>query len=205
MSAVIKEKTEYKKDQHGRLIPLSLIDEVDLLRDELVNQLVEKALVLQDQMRDFKVESTSEIESFVELSMAQYGVKLGGKKGNLSLMSFDGEYKVKIHINEHLEFDERLIAAKELVDACLHRWTADSNDNVKALIDHAFQTDKAGKINTSRVLGLLRLEIEDKQWVTAMKALKDSIMVSDTTSYLNIYKRNELGKYELVPLSLSAL
>ena len=38
----------------------------------------------------------------------------------------------------------------------MHAWAEGANDNIKALVNHAFQTDKEGKINTSRVLGLLR-------------------------------------------------
>jgi hypothetical protein len=103
-------------------------------------------------------------------------------------------------------FDERLHVAKQLIDACIHRWTQNSDANVKALVEHAFQTDKKGNINTGRVLGLLQLKIEDDEWEQAMRAIKDSICVVNSKSYLRFYRRmGSENKYEQIALDMGGL
>ncbi|MBV5329997.1 MAG: DUF3164 family protein, partial [Chlorobium sp.] len=90
----------------------------------------------------------------LDLSAEKYGVTLGGVKGNINLVSFDGRFKVLREVSERLDFDERLQAAKALIDECLREWTRDSGAEVRTLIEDAFQVDKKGRINTQRILGL---------------------------------------------------
>ena len=100
-------------------------------------------------------------------------------------------------------FDERLQVAKQLIDQCLHEWTADSNDNIKAIINNAFQVDKEGKINTRRVLGLRSLQIHDAQWLKAMDAISDATQVVSSKEYIRVYERDDEGKYQQISLDFS--
>ena len=113
----------YRKDHQGRLVPEDLIKPIDKARDELVCEILSQALPQRDLLAKFKQKTIGDIQAFVELSAEQYGVKLGGKKGNVQLLSYDGRYKVKLTHMEHITFDERIEAAKELIDSCLNRWT----------------------------------------------------------------------------------
>lgn len=98
------------------------------------------------------------------------------------------------------------MAAKSLIDECVHEWAQGANDNIKALVNHAFQTDKEGKINTGRVLGLRRLEITDAKWLNAMKAIADSMQTASTKPYVRFYKRNETtGGYDPISLDVAAV
>ncbi|REM31517.1 DUF3164 family protein, partial [Mycobacterium tuberculosis] len=72
-------------------------------------------------------------------------------------------------------FDERLQAAKALIDECIQSWSKSSNVNLKVLVNDAFQVDQQGKISTGRVLGLRRHDIDDEKWQLAMKAIGDSM------------------------------
>ena len=83
-----------------------------------------------------------QIQDFIELSAAEYGQKIGGKKGNVSLASNDGRNMIKRSINESITFDERLQVAKSLIDDCIHRWTQGGNDNIKALVNRPFKPIK---------------------------------------------------------------
>ena len=80
-----------------------------------------------------------------------------------------------------------------------------ADDNIKALVTHAFQTDKEGKINTGRVLGLRQLKITDSDWLTAMQAITDSIKVASTKPYIRFYERNAQGGYDPINLDLAAV
>lgn len=189
----------------GHMVPAGLISEIDKTRNDLVLEIVSKATNLRSILVDFKAETMADIQAFVELSAEKYNVKLGGIKGNVTLCSFDGQYQVKLSQADMKMFDERLQAAKELVDACIHKWTEGSRDEIKALVEHAFQTDKEGNINQTRIYSLMQLKIEDEQWQEAMQALRDSIQVVNTKPYVRIYQRNKAGKYEQFSLNLAAL
>jgi hypothetical protein len=195
----------YLRNAAGHLVPLDLVSEIDKTRDALVQEIVEKAGDLRGLMADFKADAFGDIQAFAELSAEKYGVKLGGIKGNITLCSYDGRYQIKLAQADIKIFDERLQAAKELVDACIHRWTEGSRAEIKALVEHAFQTDREGKISLGRIYTLMQLEIEDVEWQTAMQALRDSMQVVSTKAYLRIYERNQAGKFEQLALDLAAL
>jgi hypothetical protein len=124
-------------------------------------------------------------------------------KGNVTLTSFDGRFKVERAVAESLVFDERLQVAKEIIDKCVHRWAKGSNKNIQALVNHAFQVDKAGNVSTARVLSLRQIAIEDEDWERAMTAIADSMRATASKSYLRFYERNDAtGEY--VAISLNA-
>lgn len=198
--------TDYWTDQQGRLIPESMVKPIDRARHYLVVELVAKATELSTVLTKFKSSAFADIGAFVDLSAEQYGVRIGGKKGNITLLSFDGRHKVVLQVQEHLVFDERLQVAKQLIDECLQVWTQGSRDEIKALINDAFQVNKEGKINTNRVLGLKRLDIRDEKWQCAMQAIADSVQIAGSKPYIRIYERvGETDQYRAISLDLAAI
>lgn len=206
MNAQTNIQEGYLRDARGALIPIDTIKQIDLARDDLVHEIVTKARATAACLSEFKTGVFADIEAFIELSAEKYGAKLGGKKGNVSLVSFDGRYKVLRAVQETLAFDERLQAAKALIDECLNDWTQGARSEIRALIDNAFQVDKEGNISTGRILGLRRLEISDPKWKQAMEALSDSIQVQCSTSYIRVYERiGNTDKYQQIPLDVAGV
>jgi hypothetical protein len=196
----------YMKDSKGRLVPADMVPEIDKTRDELVKSIIKGAVETREVLLKFKKHVLGEVNAFVDLSLDKYGVEWGGNKGNISLLSFDGMYRVQVAISEYLTFDERLQAAKKLIDECITEWTQGSRSELKALINDAFQVDKAGKINTGRILGLRRLEITDEKWEKAMQAISDSLQVVGSKTYIRVYQRQEPdGRWEPVSLDVAAV
>ena len=196
----------YWRDGEGRLIPENMVKPIDKARDDLVRELVGKAKAASAILADFKTKAFGDIGAFVEMSGEQYGVKLGGVKGNVTLLSFDGRFKIVRQIQEHLVFDERLQAAKQLIDECIQTWTEGSSDEIKALINDAFQVNKEGKINTARVLGLKRLNISDEKWLRAMQAIADSVQVAGSKPYIRIYERiGDTDQYQPISLDVAGV
>ncbi|SCY71020.1 Protein of unknown function [Desulfoluna spongiiphila] len=196
----------YMKDMKGHLVPLEQVEELDLMRDDLVKEIVERAKATQKVLADFKVRAMADTAAFVQLSGEKYGVKIGGKKGNVTLHSFDGRYRIERAMADYIVFDERLQVAKELIDECIHEWTDGSRSEVKALVDHAFKTDSEGKVSTSRVLGLRQLKIVHPKWKKAMEAITDSMKVADTKPYLRVYERDEkTDAFKPVALAMAAV
>lgn len=190
----------------GHLVPITQVSAIEIMRDELVKSSVNQALGLQEVMSQFKASKLSDIHAFIQLALEQYDVQINSKKGNLSLMSFDGKYKIMLAVQDNLTFDEKVHAAKAIIDECLHRWTENSDENVRALIDHAFAVDKQGNIRTQAVLGLFKLKIKDDRWLQAMEALKDSLTVASSKSYIRFYQRvGDEDKFEPISLDIAGL
>ena len=194
----------YMKNAQGGLTPLSLVKPIEIARNEFVNEVVADALRVAGEIANFKKKALGDIAAFIELSAEQHGVTMGGVKGNVSLRSYDGEYKIERAVNENLVFDEQLQVAKVLIDGCFHRWTENSCPEVQVLINDAFKVDQAGQINTGRVLGLRRLDIKDKDWQKAMNIIGESLQVDGSKTYIRIYKRGKDGKYEHVSLDVAS-
>lgn len=194
----------YREDHEGRLIPESKIRPIDLARDALVRELVAQFEAQAQSLSRLKARTLADIAAFVELSAERYEVNLGGNKGNVTLASFDGEFKVIRQVSDNLVFDEGLQAAKALIDECIQAWLADgSNHNIAVLVQDAFQVNKQGRINTGRVLGLRRHQIDDPRWKHAMDAISESLKTSSTSTYVRCYRRDAAGEYQPIALDLA--
>lgn len=84
----------YMQNAQGCLVPLANIRPIDIERDALVKEKMEKIKALQAEMRAVKASLLSDVDAFVQLSGERYGVNAGGVKGNVQLLSFDGKYKL---------------------------------------------------------------------------------------------------------------
>ncbi|UQV24033.1 DUF3164 family protein [Vibrio sp. J383] len=195
----------FRFNGQGHQVPVSKIKDVDLLRDDVVADIVQKAIATQETLALFKKEVMQNVADFVDLSSAEFDVKYGGTKGNVTLLSFDGKYKVQRSIGEHRVFDERIQAAKAKIDECINRWNENSSDEIKALVDLSFRVNKQGHIDVNQVLSLRQLNITDPDWLEAMDAIADSIKVVGKTPYLRIYERQGDGQYKQIALDIAKL
>lgn len=130
--------------------------------------------------------------------------KIGGKKGNKTLFSYDGLYKVQVQIAEAFDFGPELQIAKELVDECLNEWAAESGPELRAIVTKAFNTDKEGQINRSEIFMLLNLDISDERWQRAMQAIRDAMRVVGSKTYVRFYERpSQTAAWEAITIDLS--
>jgi hypothetical protein len=196
---------KFMTDGQGRQVPENLVSEIDKLRDQTVRRIADEALKMRVVLAAFKKQIRDDIYTFVELSANQYGKAWGGKKGNITLSTYDGKYRLIVAVDDNLIFDERLQIARDLIGDCIKKWSSGSRDEIRILVQDAFQVDKTGRINTARVLGLRRLNISDPDWKKAMAAITDSIQVSGSKQYLRFYERNDQGAYVQIPLDVAAL
>lgn len=196
----------YWQDANGGLIPVDKIKPIDKARDQAVRILIDQAQQMANALGAFKLAAMAEVERFVELSAAEYGAKLGGKKGNVTLTSFDGRFKVIRAMQDTMAFDERLQVAKSLIDECVHAWAKGANKNIQALVNDAFQVDSQRQVSIGRVLGLRRLDIDDPKWRQAMDAISASMKTVSSKAYLRCYVRDDAtGEYQPIALDASKL
>ncbi|TPQ53058.1 sulfate transporter [Prosthecomicrobium hirschii] len=179
----------YMRDTRGALVPVNLVRPMDKLMDETVRKMVGFARDLSAQIARFKGHCFDDVGSLQALMAQEYGAQLGGKRGNITLTSFDGTLKVTVQVADEIEFGPELQEAKKLVDACLSEWSAGAGDELRAVVNRAFQVDKEGQINRSEIFMLLRVAIEDPRWQSAMDAIRDSIRVIGSKTYIRFHER----------------
>jgi hypothetical protein len=198
--------SDHLRDAQGRLVPVSLIKPIDLARDELVREIAQAARGLNATMAQAKSKIFADAAAFVDLSAEQYGVQLGGKKGNITLHSFDGSVKVQIATAEAMAFDERLQAARALIDECITEWSAGTRPEIAVLVQDAFRTDRDGRLSAGRILGLRRLDIRDARWQRAMTAIGESVQVTGSKQYVRVYERiGQTDAYQPISLDIASV
>jgi hypothetical protein len=179
----------YMVSADGGLMPEGLVKAADKLQDELVRKIVRDAIPLSEAVGQFRRSSLEQVDDFVALLEAEHQARPGGKKGNLTLYSYDGLLKIVVRVPDILDFGPELQVAKSIVDELLTEWSADSRDELKAIVNRAFAVDTKGQINRHALFGLLRHDIKDERWQRAMKALRDSITIIGSKRYIRIYHR----------------
>lgn len=198
----------FRQDAAGRLVPEATIKPIDLLRDETAMRLVTEAKKVSAILKALRETALQEIAAFIELSAIEYNVKMGGKKGNVSLTTFDGRYKIQRANHDCITFDERLLAAKELIDECLKEWVSVHGvpSGLIVLANRAFRRNKNDEISVSRVLDLRTHEINDPRWKKAMDIIADSITVNNSVTYIRVYERiGESDQYKQISLDIAGV
>ena len=197
---------QYMEDAQGRQVPVSMIKKFDLKRHDLVCSIMQRAFAERERLAEFKQQIWEEIQSFVDESAKDSGAKkLGGKKGNITLTSFDGRYKLIVAVNDGILFNEKLQIAKQLIDECIGKWSKNARPELKVLVDDAFNVGKNGLVSTGKVLGLRRLNITDATWRRAMDAITESIQVVSSKTYMRFYERQDDESYKQIPLDVASL
>ncbi|UBQ43984.1 DUF3164 family protein [Comamonas thiooxydans] len=196
----------YMKNALGHLVPRANVREQDLLRDEIAKKVASRAIRLHQELTEFKKDTLGEVADLVKIAGERYDVALGGKKGNVSISSYDGKYKVQRSVADRIQFTEEIEAAKALINQCIARWSEGANDKIRAIVDRAFNKDTKGQIKTAAVLDLMRLDIDDVEWKRAMDAIRDSIQSTGTATYVRVYERiGDSDQYKAIPLDLAAV
>jgi len=190
----------------GHLVPVDQVREQDKLRDQVAIGLSQEAKALSLALKNFKKKALGDVADLISIAGERYGVQMGGKKGNVTIATYDGKFKVVRSYADRLAFTEEMEVAKVLVYDCIKAWSKGADNHLLAIVDRVFSPNRNGQIKTSDVLDLLRLEIEDEGWKSAMKAVKDSILVSGSSVYIRVYERvNGTDEYRAIPLDLAAV
>jgi hypothetical protein len=198
-------ESEHRTDSKGRICPVSIIDTVDLARDDLVNDLVVLWKEQQNALRTVKTTGFSRIEEFLAFAIENYDVKMGGKKNNVSLTSFDQTKKVTISYADRITFTEKLQEAKLHIDKLIAEKSEGVDDVTKALLTNAFTLTDGG-VNVSEILRLRRINIKHPEWEAAKQAISDAILPVGAKGYIRLYERDNFDSpWEAISLDIAAL
>ncbi len=201
-----KDKQGRWTDATGNHIPPKYIDPVEKKRDQLVEKEIRQALLIQERLRKFKKGVLADIGKYLDWLASKHGEESLSPGGNYMLTGFSGNKRLQIKVNKVIEFDERLQLAKKKIDACLERWSKGANDNFKVVVFDAFKVDRKGNVDTKRILGLRKLQINDAEWVAAMELITEAVTITGNRSYLIFQlKADKDAEWETLRLDLAGV
>lgn len=193
-------------DAAGNHIPVKYVDPVKKKRDAMVEKLFRQAFAAQDRLKKFKDLVAGDIAKHLDWLATTNGEEALNPGGNYDLDTFFGDKRIKVKINKVIEFDERLQLAKQKIDSCLDRWSEGANQNLKAVVFDAFKSDKKGKVDSHRILGLRSLKIKDREWLAAMELITEAITITGTRKYISFqFKENPESEWETIRLDLAGV
>ena len=189
----------------GGLVHETEIREQDKLRDRVVIDIATEALSLSEALKALKAKALADIDDLISIAGEKYDMKLGGPKGNVTLTSFDGRYRVQRVSADRITYTEEMEVAKAKVFECIRSWSDESNKHLVTIATNAFRLNRQGEISVSRVAEMMRIEIDDPEWKKAMEAVKDSLAVSGKAIYVRVQERMKDGAYKTVSLDIAGV
>lgn len=203
---VIEQKSTIWYDEKGTGIPANRITKTEKLKEKLSTTIAKESLKLNEALKSFKEKCAEACEKAYQADLKE---GKAASKGGYTLYNFDKSTKVERSINENITFDENLIgAAKEKFDEFLTLGTAGVDEMVRGLIMDAFSSNKKGKLDTKKIMGLLSYKerISANKYPAfheALSLIEQSIRRPDSKVYYRIWLRSENNEYKAIDLNFS--
>lgn len=196
----------YWRDGRGNLVHERNVSATDRDMDATTRKIHAFGQALSGQLWRFRAHALDDIYAFASRVIEEYGGKVGGRKGNLRIRSFDDCLRVELSQAEYIDVGPEIAAAQALFAECIDEWAKRSSVNIKSLVAQAFSVDATGRMSVSQLLRLRRVHIDDVRWRAAQRALMDALRPSGKVEYLRLYERDTpLERWRPVPLHLATV
>lgn len=207
MTAPAFNPDDYLLDAMGRLVPKANIPDVDLLRDQLVRELIAEVRAAHQRLVQLKGELLGRVAEHVALIASDYGADISGANGACRLMSYDGTLLIERASADRVSVGEQIHAAEALVRDYLADATRAAAPALVAIVDRAFRRNvKTGQLNVARLLDFVAVRIDDPRWRQAQQAIRDSLQATATVTYFRAYARPDpLQPWQQIGLDFSHL
>lgn len=176
-------------------------------RELLIKSSMTIAQRIHDDMKSFKQDLFKGVENFYDL-MKEYGDVKKMNKGNFSIKSHDGQFKLEVSKNITFAFDERGDQAETLVKEFLQDKIKKNDKVAYELITSLLERDKkSGKFDPRNIHKLYAYEtkFQDERFQKAMRLFKEAYTEQKTCQYVRFFQMNDNGKYEAIGLNFSSI
>lgn len=191
-------------DADGNLILITNIHESDLVEHDMVLSIASIWETLTGKMERFKQYCFEDVTTYVELLFEKYKTKRGGTEGNMSFTTFDRRYKLVIAIQRLITFGPEVLVAKAKMLEAAKEMSADDSHDVETMITAAF-TQIDGQLRVAEVLRMCNYKFTNATWNEAVGIVREAIEVIGKKKQIRLYRRNDAGQYDAVPLNIAAL
>lgn len=194
----------YMPDGTGALRPVETIPPIKKLMDEVVRREFGFAKAIAEQLRRFRSHLMDNLDGLDALIQQNYGVRIGGEKGNRTYSSFDGLWQIRVKMQDHVAYGPELQAAKALFDECLNEWSADTRGELRSIVTNAFDTSREGQISRANIHALLMTESEDSRWLRGQEAIRDAVYVIGAKEYVLFrYRATQQDEFTTLTINLA--
>lgn len=187
---IVADGNRYMADGKGGLRAVENIPPMKKLQDEMVRKVFGFAFALSDQISRFKGHVYEDLGGLDALMMQEYGMKVGGVKGNRTYSTFDGLMKIEVRIADLIVYGPEMQVAKAIFDKVLNARAAGADPLIRSIITNAFDTDKEGQINRANVFVLLNVEDPDPEFQEGQRAIRNAMHTIGSKSYLRFGHRD---------------
>lgn len=204
LKPVIQKTGEPWTDEQGITIPFTRVNKSERVKEKFAEKILKEAQKVSEQLTALHAlvrKAETEIQS-VTLSE---GKKLTAK-GSFTWYNFDKSIRIEVNNNDSVKFDEAMIAtAREKMELFIKDNTSGTDDVVRQLINSAWQSRKAGGLDTKKVLGLLkfRTKIKDHRFQEALNLIEESQNVDKSKKYYKVAVKDEQNQYKNINLQFS--
>ncbi|MDZ4185763.1 MAG: DUF3164 family protein [Desulfuromonadales bacterium] len=189
-------------DCDGNLILIQNIHDADLLEHDMVLSVACIWENLSAKIARFKQHNFEDVTTFVDILFDRYAAKRGGSEGNMTFTTVDRKYKLQVAIQKAIAFGPEIEVAKtKMLEAV--KEMSDSGD-LETIVTATF-TQIDGKLRVAEILRLRNYKISNKTWNEAVEIINAAIEVISAKKQIRLYRRNEQGQYDAVPLNIAAI
>ena len=204
----------YLTDAKGRICHADILSPVDIARNTLVNNCIQRALELSKMIDEFKQETFAQIDAFIYISNSEHNAKIGVRpehsqrkwKGNIQLLSYNGSQKILWKVQDKIAFNEKLNLAMEKLQGLIKERSGDIDEIIQVMVNEAFRVDQLGYVDPKKILDLRKYKITHPVWVEAMQDINDSMQPNGSRSYLQFWHRDTPeSEWLSIPLDIARL
>lgn len=179
-------------------------------KNKVVTRLVKLAKAQEEKLAKLKREALDEIQALYDEMLEIGGLVRDDHKGNLTLTTEDGLYRLRFKIAERYHFNELAEAAEERLKRFLDNMVKKNKRKDFELIQALLERNAAtGKLDPRSVQKLYRYEddFEDEDWKEAIRLFKQAYEVEGTKAYVGFYAKDsqEQNAWDTVLLNFSAV
>jgi len=190
----------------GDLIRISNLTPLQQEEDALCKSLFPMAKDLNEQMAKFKYQSMNMVDQVIERCVKEHNIiKLKKIKGTVTFLSINGLFKVVRSIDDRIEINSNIEAARQLFDQYRDVIKRDASGDAQQWINTSFET-KNGKMSTGKLIEIMNKEIDHPIYRKGVEALRKSLFVAGTKAYLRFYYRDASDdEWCSLPLQFSSI
>lgn len=190
--AIVNDEKKWLNARNEWVHP-DLIRADEKLKDQLVECILRKVEEHNKLLKALKDDINDDIESYLDILLEKYNInaKDSAKKGNFTFEDYAKTLKVQVQMAEKIQFNDKLNIAKAKIDEYLNDIVKDSSEDIKVLINKAFEVDKKGNLDSKKILSLRSYDIKDARWKEAMEIIAESVEIVGIKPYIRFYKRDK--------------
>lgn len=196
----------YVMRANGDLSLESNLTTLEREEEALVRQLFPQAEELNELIGKFKYNAMRAVETTVSRCIKEHGIKRFEKiKGNVQFVTVDGKYKVERAINEKVEYNSSIEAARQLFDQYASMMEEQAGSDAREMIKEYFRMNN-NQFSVSKLIEVCNKKIEHPIYKQAVGAMRQALFVGSSKAYLRFYIRSETDdSWVAMPLQFSSI